>query len=55
MPRGFKNDSLPLCGKCRQRACEIIDEWISPLCEYCADKDYEAYQERKEWEHFHSD
>jgi hypothetical protein len=42
-----------LCLKCKKRQRENFDgDWMF-YCGPCADRDYEAYQERKEFEYCH--
>lgn len=42
-----------LCARCKKQEVEVIDDWVSTLCPYCADREYEAYQERREFEYYH--
>jgi hypothetical protein len=43
----------PLCPHCKKRHLWSTDERELHICNYCADRQYERHQERREWEYYH--
>jgi hypothetical protein len=42
-----------ICPRCHRHEVEVIDDWVSSVCGYCADRMYEREQERREWDYYH--
>jgi hypothetical protein len=42
-----------LCPSCKRRGLYTEIERDTGICGYCADRQYEAHMERREFEHYH--
>lgn len=48
-------EKLDTCPHCKKRPLWSHDERYLRICNQCADRQYERYQERMEWGHYHHD